>query len=487
VVLTGVTAALSPPNTFDALAYHLPRVVYWAQAGSVQFFPTSYLNQISLPPAAEYLMLHTYIATGGDRFVNLISSVAFAGCIVGVSALAGAMGASRRAQLLAALFCGTLPGAILQASGPRNDILLALWLVCAAYFILRGDAVFAGLSIGLAIATKSTAYLFLPPLIAINLRRSGALRVFAVAVAGILLLNGPHYWRNVQFSGSVLGCESPFGNNTFLYRNAHLGWKATVSNLLRHASEQLGGSERWNQQVYHAVVRAHTWFGVDSDDPGSTWQWARYAPPANTGHESNANNRVHLLLLAPAVLYASWRAVKFREPNWLLYGISLIAGFALFCFYLRWQPYAARLFVPLFIVAAPLAGFLMDRMRPRLLAVGVCLILIDTARLPLLENWIRPFTGPGNVFTTSRTARYFADIRHLGNEQAYLDAVEKVKNSGCEEVGIDANRSQLEYPFQALVLATNPRIRFQHVGVTNPSARYRAAGTPEPCYTFVIP
>jgi hypothetical protein len=487
VALTGVTAALSPPNTFDALAYHLPRVVYWAQAGSVDFFPTSYLNQISLPPAAEYMILHTYIATGGDHFVNLISSVAFAACIVGVSAVAEAMGASTGAQLFTALFCATLPGAILQASGPKNDILLALWLVCAIYFVLRGEAVFAGLAIALAVATKTTAYLFIPPLIAIHLRRTGALRILAATGVGVLLLNGPHYWRNLQFSGSVLGYESPFGNNAFLYRNAHLGWKSTVSNLLRHTSEQLGGSEQWNRQVYDTVVRAHAWFRLDPDDPGSTWQWTRYAPPANTRHESNANNRLHLLLLTAAMLHAAWRGLKFREFKWLIYGAALVAGFVLFCLYLRWQPYAARLFVPLFIAAAPLAGFFLDKIRLRVLAIAICLLLLDTARLPLLQNWIRPLTGPGNVFVTSRESRYFADIRHLGNEQAYLDGVEKIKNSVCEEVGIDVNRSQLEYPFQALVLANNPRVRFQHVRVNNTSARYRGPRTPEPCSFFVIP
>src|ERR1035441_110380 len=112
VASLALTAWLAPPNTFDALAYHMPRIVYWAQARSVAFFPTTSLSQISSPPLDEFLKLHAYVLWGGDRLVNLVSVAAFAGCITGVSAVAGALGLSSRSQAFAALLCATLPSGI---------------------------------------------------------------------------------------------------------------------------------------------------------------------------------------------------------------------------------------------------------------------------------------------------------------------------------------------------------------------------------------
>lgn len=485
--IVGLAAVLSPPNSADAMAYHMPRVIYWAQAGSVAFFPTPYFNQITLQPLAEYFMLHTYVLSGGDRLINLVAFGAFLGSIVAVSALAGAMGLGSRGQGFAALFCATLPNGILQASGAKNDWMLALWLACLLYFAVRRNALFTGLSAGLALATKATAYLFAPPLLAVALfwpgTRPAWRRMGVCLVAGILLINGPQYVRNFHLSGSILGYDSAHGDGFFRWRNEHPGLKSTISNLLRNASDQFGArSARWNRAVYGAVLRLHKALGLDPQDPATTWRWAAYEPPVSSNHEANAHNRWHLLLLVAALALAA----AARSRRWLLYGGALVAAFLLFCFYLKWQPYLARLELPLFALGAPLAAFALGKLRPRWLAVALAVFLVNNARPMLFENWTRRLHGPGNLFVTSRDDNYFADMSQFDNRASYFTAADLTARSGCSLVGIDIGVYQLEYPFQALLLERSPATMFVHTGVTNASARYYPSPPPRPCAVLCL-
>jgi hypothetical protein len=495
----GLAAILSPPNSADAMAYHMPRVVYWAQSGSVAFFPTPYFNQISLQPLAEYLMLHTYVLTGGDHLINLVAFLGFLGSIVGVSAIAEAMGLGGRAQAFAALFCATLPNGILQASGAKNDWLLTLWLVSMVYFAVRSDATFLGLSLGLALATKGTAYLFAPPLLAAALLvgpdamrelRQSWRRLTLFLLGGVLLINTPQYARNLRLSGSPLGPASAHGDGVYRWRNEHPGWRSTVSNALRNLSEQLGArSPQWNQGVFRSVVRIHDALGLNPQDPDTTWPWARFEPPLNSNHEANANNRWHLLLLGIAAGLALFR----HRRTWIMYAAGLLAGALLFCFYLKWQPFLARLELPLFVAGAPLAASLLEwgggwsprwRTCGMVVVVLVCYFLVDTGRRPALENWTRPLKGPRSLLVTARDDNYFSDMVQWGNGAPYREAVDRTARSGCGIVGIDIGQNQLEYPFQALLRERNPEVRFVHVGVENRSARYAPARPVRPCAVF---
>jgi Dolichyl-phosphate-mannose-protein mannosyltransferase len=498
VAVTAATAVLSPPNSADAMAYHMPRVVYWAEQSSVRFFPTPYLNQVMLQPFVEYVMLHLYVLSGGDRLINLAPWFASVVSMVGVSLAADWFGATPRGQAIAALFCATLPSGILASSGAKNDYVLAMWMIIAVCFALRfsqtsglGDALFLGAAIGLALLTKATAYLFLPWLILAVLivrwrpasRRAAHAAVAAVSCA--VAINTPHFIRNYRLSGSVLGFDSAQANGFFRWRNETFGWKQTVSNAVRNVSEQLGArSERWNRAVYDGAISIHRGLGIDPNDAATTWRWSTFEPPKNANHEANAPNRWHLaiLLLVGAVLL--WRASQGRGREKAIYLAALLCAFIAFSAYLKWQPFLARLFLPLYVAAAPMAA-IMGEIRPSLTALAaqalLCLFLLDNARLPLVQNWVRPLTGPASILHTPRDDRYFADMQPWNNRDSYVRSADLIARTSCDTVGIDINNFQLEYPLMALLREQRPLVRFVHTAVANPSQSCRPPVETPPC------
>ena len=492
LTLTAMAAAFSPPNSADAMAYHMPRVLYWAEQGSVGFFPTPYLNQIMLQPFAEYCMLQSYVLSGGDHFVNFVQWIAAALSMIAVSAIAREFGAPARAQAFAALFCAAIPSGILASSGAKNDYVLALWLAAAVYFALRwrrsrgtSDAALLGCALGLALLTKATAYLFAPwPLAAIlappafeSTRRFA--RAAALTAACALAINLPQYIRNWEMSGSPMGYASAFGTAEFRWPNETLGWKQTLSNMLRNASEQLGArSEAWNRGVYDTVIGVHRRLGIDQADPATTWRWSAYAPPRNANHEADAPNRVHLAILVALFGVLLFRASRGRDRLIALYALSLVVGFVAFCAYLKWQPFMARLFLPLFVLSAPLASIV----RPLWLQAALCLLLLDGARRPATENWVRPVRGPRSVLSVPRDRQYFSDMVQWKEDwPAYWATFEKLKTSNCNVVGIDSSHFQLEYPLEALLREAKLGVLFVHTGVTNTSARYPQPAKAPPC------
>ena len=229
----------------------------------------------------------------------------------------------------------------------------------------------------------------------------------------------------------------------------------------------------WNRGVYAFVLHAHAWLEIDPNDPATTWRWTTFTLPVSSNHETNANNRWHLLILFAVLVGVAW-----RRAEWLGYLLTLPLCFLLVCFYLKWQPFFARMFLPLFVLGAPMAGLAIERLRPVAVQVILAVFLVNNARPYLFENWIRPWKGPHSIWKVARDDQYFSDMNTWHNRESFLRSVELMQRSGCHLVGIDINRFQLEYPFQALLRERDPNVYFVHSGVDNGSAGYAQPVTP---------
>ena len=71
-LLTFITALIYPPNSLDAMSYHLPKVMNWIQNSNLSFYPTNDLRQLALAPFSEFALLHLYLIINADNFSNLL-------------------------------------------------------------------------------------------------------------------------------------------------------------------------------------------------------------------------------------------------------------------------------------------------------------------------------------------------------------------------------------------------------------------------------
>jgi hypothetical protein len=496
--VTLVSAISAAPATWDAHVYHLSRIAHWIQNRNVAPYPTQIPRQLWSGPGAEYVVAHFEILTGSDRVVTLVQWLAFMGNILVASHIAAQLGAGRRGQLVAALAVATLPGAVAQASGAQVELLAAFWLSCAVslfleFVVKRNDgvslveSVLFGLSIGLAILTKATAYLFFAPFVAwgfVNgLRHSGAraLRTWLVAGVTALAVLTPQYLRNLAVFGSPLGIPGAEGtvNNVF-------SPGALASNLVRNTALHFGTrTPAINRIAYDAVVGVHQGMGVDVNDPRTTFAGEPFRTVRLQYAEQTAGSPIQVLLFAGSLITLVFHK-RPRPTIQLTYGLAILTGFLLFCLVLKWQPWHARLHVPLLVVAAPFIGYVLggaSRWPAQLFAT-----VMAVGALPaLLLNPARPLLLHTPIFSIPREQQYFAEYPQW--YASYAGAADNLQHTNCRRIGLKIGGNDFEYALWALLerrFGAAPLIR--HVQVSTASAHGIATKQErfEPCAIIYI-
>ncbi|MBM4043980.1 MAG: hypothetical protein FJ279_02615 [Planctomycetes bacterium] len=483
VSAVGLTAFVAAPNNFDSLTYHLSRVVHWIQNRSVAFYPTHITRQLHRAPWAEFAILHLQMLSEGDRWANLVQWFSMVGSILGATLIARQLGADLRGQTLTAVVCATIPMGIAQASTAQNDYVVAFWLVCLAHFALAFqqsrngiNGLGVGASLGLALLTKATAYLYaIPFLLWFLVSAVAALRRQAwkpVLAAGILALsvNAGHFARNWDLYGSPLGVTQDGVCGEFRYANEVFSLPTFISNVVRNLALQMGTpSRRLNASIEEATHRVHALLGVDASDRRTTLAGTRFGLPRFAISEDYSFNPIHALLIlaASAALLAKSRSRAPRIP--LAYWLCVGAGFLLFCFYLKWQPWHSRLHLPSLVLFSPVVALALSWIRNEKAAAAVAILLLIAALPWVLSSRLRPLIGPRSIFTTTRIDQFFVKRPYLRGP--CQEAVQFLTHQGHAHIGLYLGYDEPEYLFWVFFQrARREHVRIEHVGVANLSA-----------------
>ncbi|BAZ17121.1 hypothetical protein NIES4071_89990 [Calothrix sp. NIES-4071] len=486
IVSTGLIGLVAPPNNWDSMDYHMPRVVHWMQNSSVAHYPVSYTPQLYQNPWSEYLIMHFQILSGGDYFANSVQWLSMIGCLIGVSLIAKQLGANLLGQTFATVAAATIPMGILQASSTQNDLVEAFWLVCLACYTLiivdKGKNtpwniyLLFGCSLGLCILTKGTAYFYiLPFLIWVTLSQVKYLRFSvwkpALFVASFaLVININHYLRNYFVFNSPLGEPGDYANEIF-------GVNVMISNILRNLALHIGTPiGLWNGISNRIIQILHNYLGVGVHDKRTTFYGEFFVPGGwstvgFSGEENGAGNFLHLLLILTCIVIFIFRKqlkLKFQDKA-ASYILTVCATFCIFCYLVKWQPWNARLHLPFFVLLTPFLGLVLSNLLKKQVINSIAIVLILSALPWVFFNRYRPMIDSNNIFQTARVQQYFKNRPKL--QQPYTQAVQYLNSKQCDKVGLMMGQDTWEYPLW-MIMQEYPDSEFQirHINVFNASS-----------------
>ncbi len=143
LVLAGLAllgGALHPPTNYDGLAYRVPRILYWFQAGHWEWIHTNFHRLNTRSCGWEWVAAPLLLFTRTDRLLFLINGFSFLLLPGLFFSLLTRLGVSRRAAwywmwLLPSGYCYTL-----QAASIANDLFSGMLALMALDFGLRARA-----------------------------------------------------------------------------------------------------------------------------------------------------------------------------------------------------------------------------------------------------------------------------------------------------------------------------------------------------------
>ena len=398
-------AVFIPPNNWDSMAYHLPRIQHWLQNGNIYPYPTNITRQIATSPLSEYIILNLQLLSSSDFFANLVQYTALINIIFLASLVLKSFQINYKGQIFTILAICSLPMALFQSTTTQTDLLASFFFLCFVYYLIKLNQpdsannaktiiILIAISLSLGILTKYTVALFAFPLIIYQLIIFiKAKKILEINISIIFLFLSssfvliPFLFRNYYFLGTLTG-DNIFESSM---SNASLNFRNMASNSIKHIIDFISiPINSYNEILTFISNKLHTLIGVSVDEPGNNWSGSKFIVN-NYLNEDTAGSLIHFLFI---ILTFSFIYKSKNKYNYFRIIFYFLTSFLLFSFVFRYSPWNNRLFLPLQILMIIFSSFLfLNYIQNRYIIYILNIFMLIIALFPIYFNRAKPIIG----------------------------------------------------------------------------------------------
>ena len=394
-----------PPNNWDSMAYHLPRVEHWIQNKNVYPYPTNIVRQVLTSPLSEYMILNFQILSSTDAFSNLVQFGSFIFILFSGTLIFSLLKIGLKGHLFLLLALLSIPMMLFQATTTQTDLLASFFFLSFILFGLlliqsddnfKTNFIFLALSLTLGILTKYHIAIFAVPIVIYLLfdilkKKNNKNTIFAILISilTIALILAPLFARNIYFLGSITG-KDLFDENATIVNNT-ISIQNMLSNNFKHIvdfiSIPINGYKNLLFSLNHTL---HNIIGISENTPGNNWAGAPFTVN-NHLNEDTAGSIIHaaLIILSLFLVFKS----KNRTKLLLLFAYCFIA-FSLYGLLFRYTPFDIRLLLPVLILMIIISTYIIYiSITNKYVINGLIFLFLIISIFPVYFNRAKPIIG----------------------------------------------------------------------------------------------
>ena len=425
-----------PPNNWDSMAYHLPRVEHWIQNKNVYPYPTNIVRQILSPPLSEYIIANFQILSNTDAFSNLVQFASFILILFTGTLIFSSLKIGFRGQLFLLLALLSIPMVLFQATTTQTDLLASFFFLSFILFALliiqsdnnfKTNLTFLALTLCLGALTKYHIAIFALPIVIYLLfdlikKKNNKNIIFAILIAFLsaIIILAPLFARNIYFLGSITG-KDLFDNNATII-NSNINFTSMLSNNLKHivdfVSIPING---FNELLFSVNHTLHNLIGISENAAGNNWAGEAFTVN-NHLNEDTAGSLIHALFILISIFLVF--IIKNKAKLILLLFYCFI-GFSLYGLLFRYTPFDIRLLLPVLILLIIISAYIIYIfINNKYILNSIMVSFFIIALFPVYFNRAKPILG--NPFYLRREIMY-SPKGVIENNFLLLPSSQKVK------------------------------------------------------------